>query len=295
MKYQNTFQQSEQPSQTYLSCYTYRGEENVSFPRHFHSYYEISYIISGKRYETLNNEKFEVGDNTLIFIPPLTIHNLNNKTDVKDIVIQFDHKFLRNSSILFDSKHIIKPSCIQSGFFQLNPEDEIYKILVDIYNKCNMRDKKIEKDDVTFNEKLCFDLDINGLCLNLISTMIKRDMLYIDENGASYSEMMSFNSLFNELLTNMDKPINMHTASRMVGLSYSHFSRTFEKITGFNYSYFRNLLRIRYAEKLLLSTSQPITEIASEIGINTISYFTRLFKQINGITPSAYRKKYQLK
>ena len=218
---------------------------------------------------------------------------MNNKADVKDIVIQFDHKFLRNSSILFDSKHIMKPS--QHGFFQLNPNDDIYKILVAIHDNCNMRDKNIEIGDATFNEKLCFDLDINSLCLQLISTMMKKDMLYIDENGASYSEMINFNSLFNELLANMDNPIDMHTASRMVGLSYSHFSRTFEKITGFNYSYFCNLLRIRHAEELLLSTYQPITEISSAIGINTISYFTRLFKKINGISPSAYRKKYQLK
>lgn len=49
-----------------------------------------------------------------------------------------------------------------------------------------MRDKKIETVNATFIKKLCFDLDTNSLCLQFISTMIKKDMLYIDENGASY-------------------------------------------------------------------------------------------------------------
>jgi AraC-like DNA-binding protein len=34
----------------------------------------------------------------------------------------------------------------------------------------------------------------------------------------------------------------------------------------------------------------PVSEVAAAIGIDTLSYFTRLFKQINGIPPIAYRK-----
>lgn len=249
--------------------------------------------MKGSRYETLNNERYEVEDNTLIFIPPLTIHNLNNKTKVKDIVIQFDHRFLRNSSVLFDSKHIIKPTGNKIGIFQLKPQDELHKILNEIYDSCYIRENAIEKVHMSFNEKLCLDLDLNGLCLRLISTMIKKNMLCIEANGSSYSDMVNFEILFNEILSNMDKPIDMKSACYIVGLSYSHFSRTFERITGFHYTYFCNLLRIRYTEELLLSSSMPISEIAAAIGINTISYYTRLFKQINGITPSEYRKKYQ--
>lgn len=294
MDYQNTFQQLEQPSQTYLSCYTYAGKANDTFPRHCHSYYEISFIMKGCRYETLNNERYEVGDHTLIFIPPLTIHNLHNKTEVKDIVIQFDQKFLRNSSILFDSTYFFRPASNQTGIFQINTSDEVFQILNKIYDSCNIRENAIEKVTMNFTERLCLDLELNSLCLQLISMMIKKDMLSIEANGASYSDMLNFDSLLSEILSNMDSPIDMKSACHKVGLSYSHFSRTFEKITGFHYTYFCNLLRIRYAEDLLISTSLPISEIADAIGISTISYFTRLFKNINGITPSSYRKKYKL-
>lgn len=292
MNFQNTFQQLEQPSQTYLSCYTYTGDANNNYPRHCHSYYEISYMIRGKRYETLNNSRYEVGSNSLFFIPPLTIHNISNITDVEDVIIQFDHQFLRNSSILFDNRYVMKPTKSQGEYFQLEPSDNICQIFNAIRYQCHMRDLIIKKSDAFFKEKFSTDLNLNSLCIQLIATMLNEDKLYIELNGAAYSDIINLNPLISKILAHPEKPINMQAASRIVGMSYSHFSRFFEKATGFQYTNFCNLLRIRHAEELLITTSLPITEVAAAIGIDTISYFTRLFKQINGATPSSYRKKY---
>lgn len=300
MNFQDTFQQSEQPSQTYLSCYTYTGDANSNYPRHCHSYYEISYIIRGKRYETLNDSRYEVGSNSLFFIPPLAIHNLSNKTDVEDVVIQFDHHFLRNSSILFDNRYIMKPTKGHEEYFQLEPSDNICQIFETIRHYCHMRDVINKQDiynknnDVYFKERFSIDLSLNSLCLQLITAMLKSEKLCIDMNGAAYSDIINLNPLISEILAHPEKPISMQAASRAVGMSYSHFSRFFEKVTGFHYTNFCNLLRIRHAEELLLTTSLPISEVAAAIGIDTISYFTKLFKQINGAAPSSYRKKYQI-
>lgn len=295
MQYQNTFQQLEQPSQTFLSCHTYYGKANDVFPRHCHSYYEISYIMEGRRFETLNNDRYEVNDNTLIFIPPLTIHNLQNISPVNDIVIQFSHKYLRNSSVLFDSRYVIKPPGKHIGIYKPDPSDDICRILKSIFDLCEVRKISTEKNQLSLIDNVRIDFSLNSLCLQLISCMLKEGLLRIEESSASYSDIENFDLLFREILANISNPINMQAACQIVGLSYSHFSRTFEKITGYHYTYFCNLLRIRYAEELLLSTSLSISEVAEAIGINTISYFTRLFKQINGITPSQYRRKYQAK
>ena len=85
----------------------------------------------------------------------------------------------------------------------------------------------------------------------------------------------------------------MHEACRIAGMSYSHFSRFFKKVMGFNYINFCNFIRVRNAEELLLTTDMPISEIVEAIGFKTIAYFTKLFKQINGDIPSNYRKKYR--
>ncbi len=294
MYYQNTFQQQEPPSQAHLSCYTYTGDSHGNVSRHCHSYYEISYIIQGKRYEMLNNTRYEVGTNSLIFIPPLVIHNLHNITDVEDVVIQFDHQFLRNSSTLFDNRYLLKPMAEQGDYFQLEPSDDLCQILKSIKDFCHLRDTLANKDDSFLNEKFCLALNLNSLCLQLISLMLSKKKLVIDMNGATYSDIISLNPLINKILAHPEKQISMQEASHIVGMSYSHFSRFFEKITGFHYANFNNLLRINRAEELLLTTSMPISEVAAAIGIDTLSYFTKLFRQINGITPSSYRKKYKI-
>jgi AraC-like DNA-binding protein len=293
MFYQNKFQNEETPAQTLLSCYTYAGGPEGKVARHCHSYYEISFIVKGKRYEILNDKRYEVGDLSLFFIPPLTIHGLNNITGVEDVVIQFDHQFLRNSSGMFDNRYILRPANGRGDYLQLDPSDEKCRILDSIRQYCRVRDMLADRDDDLPDEKIYVALIINSLCLQLISLMIRDGLLVVDVRGAAYSDIVTLNTLINEMLARPEKRISMQEASRAVGISYSHFSRLFEKTTGFKYSVFRNLLRIRQAEELLLTTSMPVSEVAAAIGIDTISYFTRLFKQINGVSPIAYRKKWK--
>ncbi|HEY8500090.1 MAG TPA: AraC family transcriptional regulator [Clostridia bacterium] len=292
MFFQNTFQNEEVPAHTLLSCHTYTDGPDGKVARHCHSYYEISYIIRGKRYEILNDKRYEVGDFSLFFIPPLAVHGLNNITDVEDVVIQFDHQFLRNSSSLFNNRYMLRAASGQGDYFQLEPSDEICRILDSIRRLCHIRDSFSDKNNDFPDEKIYISFNINSLCLQLISLMLRDGMLAIDVNSAAYSDIITLNSLINEILAHPEKKISMQEASRTVGMSYSHFSRFFEKLTGLNYTVFHNLLRIRQAEELLLTTSMPVSEVAAAIGIDTLSYFTRLFKQINGIPPIAYRKKY---
>lgn len=48
--------------------------------------------------------------------------------------------------------------------------------------------------------------------------------------------------------------------------------------------------RIRMSEKLLRTTSLPITEIALQTGFSNSAYFTKVFKELRTISPSQYRK-----
>ena len=56
-----------------------------------------------------------------------------------------------------------------------------------------------------------------------------------------------------------------------------------------------NHIRIREAEKLLISTTFSVTEIASSVGFCTTSYFIKQFKEHLQISPKQYRKNYLTK
>lgn len=75
-----------------------------------------------------------------------------------------------------------------------------------------------------------------------------------------------------------------------VHLNPSYFSVLFKEQANLNFSEYVTRRRIQRAKELLVSTNLPINEIAEEVGYKTSKYFIKIFKEIEGITPSTYRK-----
>ena len=74
------------------------------------------------------------------------------------------------------------------------------------------------------------------------------------------------------------------------GYSESYYCHNFSSFTGSTPFEYLNRIRIVKACELLNSTDKKITDIASLVGFNNISYFNRTFARIMGFTPSSYRK-----
>lgn len=75
------------------------------------------------------------------------------------------------------------------------------------------------------------------------------------------------------------------------GLSACHFSRIFKATYGMPVYQFVLQERIKQAQSRLLSTDDPITEIALDCGFSDQSSFTRRFTAVAGTSPSAWRKR----
>ncbi len=58
---------------------------------------------------------------------------------------------------------------------------------------------------------------------------------------------------------------------------------------GLTFKQLINKMRIKEAKRLLLDSDLRITEIAMKLGFNELTYFNRLFKEIEGVTPSELR------
>ena len=71
----------------------------------------------------------------------------------------------------------------------------------------------------------------------------------------------------------------------------SNFDRIFKRCFSVSPATYRNMLRIQHAKVALLS-GYSIAETAAKVGFNDQFYFTKIFKQIAGITPGEYVKTY---
>jgi len=83
--------------------------------------------------------------------------------------------------------------------------------------------------------------------------------------------------------------ISLESISEHLNVSPFYFSRIFSRLTGLTFKSYVNRYRIEKANNLIQTTTRPITDIAYECGFSSIRTFNRVYKMINGKTPSSGR------
>ena len=81
---------------------------------------------------------------------------------------------------------------------------------------------------------------------------------------------------------------DIETLANRCFMSKSHFFRLFKTETGMTPLEYRNNIRIERAKILLSDGECGIGDIAMILGFENVYYFSRIFKQIEGIPPSKY-------
>lgn len=87
---------------------------------------------------------------------------------------------------------------------------------------------------------------------------------------------------------NYTNEISLEEVSRHVGISPQHFSKIFKLETGSNYVDWIAKMRIEQAKNYLDEGNHTIKEICFLVGYKDPNYFSRIFKKMVGMSPSAY-------
>ncbi len=92
------------------------------------------------------------------------------------------------------------------------------------------------------------------------------------------------------LRSNLHRPLALAEMASHAGLSESHFSRVFKAQTGHAPLDYFILLKMQHACALLGVTDMHVKEVAAAVGYTDPYYFSRLFKQVIGVSPREYRR-----
>lgn len=91
------------------------------------------------------------------------------------------------------------------------------------------------------------------------------------------------------LYTHYRDNINLKSLAETIHVNSSYLSTLFKQEMGVPFVTYLNNIRLAHAEELLMNTSMTITEICLNTGFSSSSYFTKLFNEKNGITPTEFR------
>ncbi|MFB3170145.1 AraC family transcriptional regulator [Neobacillus sp. 179-C4.2 HS] len=89
---------------------------------------------------------------------------------------------------------------------------------------------------------------------------------------------------------NFSEDISMEEMAGKLHVHPSHLMRVFKKEKGITISHYRNLRRIKEAKELILFSNLSMTDIAIMVGFSNSQYFSKLFKEIEGVTPVEFKK-----
>ena len=89
---------------------------------------------------------------------------------------------------------------------------------------------------------------------------------------------------------NQGNAICLATVAKAVNTSTFYFCKLFKRATGLTFTDYLARVRIEKAKALLLDPNRRVSEIAYEVGFQSLTHFNRVFKKIVGQSPSSYRR-----
>lgn len=109
------------------------------------------------------------------------------------------------------------------------------------------------------------------------------DQRYSDEIMASISNAVRY------IRENIYNNISQEEVARAVNISRSYFSICFKDIMKKSFSDYVKEVKIQKAKELLIQTNKPVYFIAQKLGFKDEKYFSKMFREHTGMTPTDYR------
>ena len=245
---------------------------------HIHNALEMLYVIEGSYSVILDDIPYEIEKGDMILFRSDSVHTVaaNESENNSYYVIKIPPSFFIT---LAGGENGVK----YAMHFAFNRKE--YKCL---WKSAELRESKLqsilealvtEYCSPSYATELIIKLKIMELMTNLLRACHGEET-HIDTRSATLVY-----SVMNHVQKNYAEDIDEKELSKSFGMSYSYFSRTFKRITGISFKNYLNRVRISNAERMLFSTGNAVSEIATACGYNSISYFISVYRSMMGVTP----------
>ncbi|MDR1943782.1 MAG: PocR ligand-binding domain-containing protein [Synergistaceae bacterium] len=129
---------------------------------------------------------------------------------------------------------------------------------------------------------------IDHLCFNL--TKITNRLIDCVFSVSDIRNTNVMHKAIQYMRQNYFNKVSLNSVAKIVDLSPSYFSKIFKKEMGCNFNTYLNIVRIEKSIALLRYENLTLANIATAVGFEDQSYFTKVFKRITGIPPHLFIK-----
>lgn len=261
-----------------------RKKKEFDFPLHFHEEYELNLILNAKGAKRIVGDHIgTIDEMELVFVGSDLHHGWFThecKSEmIHEVTIQFNDEVLNGK---FLNKN-------QSSYLKKLFDDAKKGVLFPVEFVSSIKDKiLVLKDTQGFSSVLYFMQILHELSLSKYSTLCNEGF----QESAPTANSRRIKQVFDYMNKNFSNDISLKELSTLVNMHEASLSRFIKKRTGKNFIDCLNEIRIGQASRLIIDTTQSISEIAYSCGFNNISYFNRVFKKKKGCTPKEFRENF---
>ena len=248
--------------------------------KHTHSYYEVCYVFAGSGRFLSNGACYQVCEHDLFVARPDDLHEIITSEGSElgiyfwsfTLTLQQDEVSQANLLHLFET-------FAQSGRVIANRPD-LLPLLKSFAQEIRLLPIGFAFGLQAIGQKLL--LDTARAFSDPQNSHLATPILQ-DGKAVLVSEIIRF------LHDNFQRAILLRDVAAQFHLSERHINRLFKQATGEPIMSYLKSLRIKRAKELLLLEQMKIGEVALAVGVEDIRYFSTLFRQKTGITPTQFR------
>ena len=241
---------------------------------HSHQFNELYFLISGERRYFIGHTIYDVLPDNVIIIQKNELHKTNtrNNKGYERYVVYFSDEDISQLENHKNSSSVLS----ESGCISL--PHKIAEVI------------KAKLDEI-YNEESHTDSYSEAMTKSIFCEIMILIMRYgTKASGASDIHSDKIQEVARYISENFEKEISLSDAAKMAYMEETYFSKKFKRLTGFGFSEYLCETRLNEAARLLIYTDLSISEISDKCGFSSSNYFGDVFKRLNGVSPSAYRK-----
>jgi len=272
------------------ACYTCYEQFNLhpdgKVPWHWHPGVELTLVLKGKVRVLVNSGEYiiEAGDG--MFINSNVLH----------------YKEPASEGIVSTVNHIFDPSVIAGQYRSVFTRQYVLPLI-----ECQSFDSYIFKGserknqdvllkiqhayDMTYQKKFGYEMmarnDFSDIWLALYETA-KEKIAEKKGKNTQKEERVKYMMLY--IHKNFTDKLTLEQIAEAANISKRECLRCFQEVLNITPFHYLMEYRVRKASEQLRETENSISEIGYNCGFSSTSYFTKLFRELRGVTPSEYRK-----
>lgn len=275
-----------------------RDHEYSMYSRHFHESYELYFLLRGERYYFIDRETYLVKEGMAVIVSRNQIHKTSMAGDSYHdrILLQMEEHWL---APLLERLGLPKPEQLfrrLNGVVEYTSRD--WELLSGYLGRLKQEMKERREGAEVMIKLLVTQILVltarnQGRDGSSEAETENGSFLVSDSYQARTAKHQKIREVTEYLLNHYASRESQEELAARFYVSKSYLCRIFKEVTGFTLNEYQNMARIKKAQELLTQTGDSVTEIAAQVGFETITYFERVFKKHTGERPLQYRKKYR--